>query len=534
MKKILYKLTFILCAASVLGGCENFLERSAQDLIIPTTVAQYKELLQGEGYFKDFNDQTYFLNYMTDDVEFIDYDAGLSTNGQIEIMNYAYCWMREIENESFTDGMYAWLYSQVLVANACLDGLEEAEGTESEKRILRGQSLFQRAYAYFLLVNSYGYPYNSASVDEACMPLRLDPTPSSEIYPRESSRRIWEQVEEDIEEAIELLDGYAPVSKHEMNIYAALLLASRVKLYMGKYEESAQYAGELLRQKPELYDISSKWLAEPEYSRSSENVGFIDYDSNPEILWNFCERDNTDYYSRYAGMMFWSEDTGFRISQVEPQGGEGTLLESYLPELNKTQDDMADRRHCFFFNLGLYWGVLYPNSVYYEYGRDMLLAVYSSMPSYLYNSAVVKYDEYDSNNTLQQAFRTAEAYLNLAEAYARQAAPDTDKALYYLNELRRKRIAGYQDLTMADFTSAEELVRFIWDERRRELCFEECHRWWDLRRTTQPELKHKWIGGTVYTLEQGDEGYVLSIPQLERNFDTSIVNKRPTRVAGAL
>ena len=56
----------------------------------------------------------------------------------------------------------------------------------------------------------------------------------------------------------------------------------------------------------------------------------------------------------------------------------------------------------------------------------------------------------------------------------------------------------------------DELRQEIRDERFRELAFE-GHRWFDLRRTTLPELVKTYQGET-YVLEQGDERYTLRIP----------------------
>ena len=57
----------------------------------------------------------------------------------------------------------------------------------------------------------------------------------------------------------------------------------------------------------------------------------------------------------------------------------------------------------------------------------------------------------------------------------------------------------------------EALVQEILDERARELAFE-GHRWFDLRRTTRPEIK-KEIEDVTYTLVQDDSRYTLRIPQ---------------------
>ncbi len=48
------------------------------------------------------------------------------------------------------------------------------------------------------------------------------------------------------------------------------------------------------------------------------------------------------------------------------------------------------------------------------------------------------------------------------------------------------------------------------DERFRELAFE-GHRWFDLRRTTRPQLT-KTYNGETYVLEKDDPRYTLRIP----------------------
>ena len=83
------------------------------------------------------------------------------------------------------------------------------------------------------------------------------------------------------------------------------------------------------------------------------------------------------------------------------------------------------------------------------------------------------------------------------------------EALNTLNEFRRFRFPlNYQN---ENITDPEKLITFIHNERRRELCFED-HRWFDLRRTTRPEIK-KEIEDVTYTLVQDDSRYTLRIPQ---------------------
>ena len=78
----------------------------------------------------------------------------------------------------------------------------------------------------------------------------------------------------------------------------------------------------------------------------------------------------------------------------------------------------------------------------------------------------------------------AELFLNRAEAYAMLEGQE-EKAVENLRALRSKRYVEGTSLEIVDSfkgLTGKELVDFIRQERRRELCFE-GHRWFDLVRT---------------------------------------------------
>ena len=81
--------------------------------------------------------------------------------------------------------------------------------------------------------------------------------------------------------------------------------------------------------------------------------------------------------------------------------------------------------------------------------------------------------------------------------------------------IRGKNVCGLSECT--------GFVEIYLGRRRRELCFEEAMRFWDLRRQGMPELKHKWYSSwdryETYTLPQGSKNYVLSIPRSELDYN---------------
>ena len=107
------------------------------------------------------------------------------------------------------------------------------------------------------------------------------------------------------------------------------------------------------------------------------------------------------------------------------------------------------------------------------------------------------------------SFRTSEMYLIAAEASAR--LDSLDNAVSNLVPLMEKRLnqSAYQTtLELVNSMTQEELIQEILDERARELAFE-GHRWYDLRRTTQPALMRTYDGAT-YTLTP--EKYTMRFP----------------------
>ena len=107
------------------------------------------------------------------------------------------------------------------------------------------------------------------------------------------------------------------------------------------------------------------------------------------------------------------------------------------------------------------------------------------------------------------SFRSAEAYLTAAEAAAQ--LNDLTGAIDLLKPLLQKRLnaIAYQEaLDLMAPMNQSQLLQEIYDERARELAFE-GHRWYDLRRTTQPALTRTY-GGQTYTLTP--EKYTMRFP----------------------
>ncbi|MDR2131355.1 MAG: RagB/SusD family nutrient uptake outer membrane protein [Odoribacteraceae bacterium] len=516
--KAIYKIVIIVVAGVFLGSCDAFLERSAQDLVIPKTTAQYKEVLQYEGYFQHVvgSKGSYaFATYMTDDIEFFDArtmpaapQTWTAEDDDVEPLSACYQWQEDIEGVNFVNASYKYLYSQVMVANICLLSVDESEGTIAEKEVLKGQAAFTRAFAYFTLANLYAKPYNKARPDDPCVPLKEDYTPSLEVKSRATIQQVWDLITADIETALALLEDKRINNICEISYPAALVLATRIYLYKEEWNKAIEY-GEKFRHlgKYPLHDISMETTSgDIRYTTRNnyaDNVRKFLSVGNTEVAWTFGYNYSADTYrTLYQPLPTGNVCMYYRVSAKDPATG---IIGQF---------ETGDRRK-------VYWFYAPPTPT-------------SGQPTYRYDYVTTKYEH--TINYLEGvfSFRAGEIYISLAEAYARRGNPgDQATAIAILNELRVKRFAPalYVALQTGDFATDQALVDFIWKERRRELCFEELHRWWDLRRTTQPKIVHQWKGGATYTLQEGDDAYVLQFPQAELDYNGTALeaNPRPNR-----
>ena len=204
-----------------------------------------------------------------------------------------------------------------------------------------------------------------------------------------------------------------------------------------------------------------------------------------------------------------AKDTLF-ISEDNPEvlysfntSGSGSLIPGASlvvnPDLMNSYDESDLRRSIFFWT-----------STNKENGK---VSVYSNKG----------YDAYSKLGSCN--FRVAEAYLNRAEAYAYLDKLSEAKA--DILELLKNRYVDVSRIVIP--TERVELIRFIRQERFKELCFEDYHRWFDLRRmeeTERPEIVHRFtvadvdgnvLGVETYKLLSNDKNYTLSVPYTEKD-----------------
>lgn len=204
------------------------------------------------------------------------------------------------------------------------------------------------------------------------------------------------------------------------------------------------------------------------------------------------------YMGRWSDAFEASKDVLSVYNELEDMNNSTTLPNSY-----KSKESIVALER---FSSNLYTAVDMPASEFislYRSGDQRRTKYFKRVTSSTYSLLKGRSDEFSCS------FRTAEFYLTAAEAAARLG--HTTDAINYLTLLMTKRLnaSAYETTTALIGTmTEEELIQEILDERARELAFE-GHRWYDLRRTSQPALTRVYDGTTYMLLP---EQYTMRFP----------------------
>lgn len=522
MRKLIYIIGSFLIILHT--SCGDFLEPKSNTEYNPEEVEGLNEMLLGVSYPSATSTGFFgFTSILDDDVTARPYVATPASEltsyylgSNVISAQILYGWTDDYENETIRRGgatgsmvMYRNLYKFIVGANAALDYVDAARGSENDKRNVRAQAYALRALFYFQLTNIYGAPYIT-NPNALGVPLKLTSQIEEGILDRNTVRECYEQIVSDLLASIknytEMGDSHTWSKNYRTSLPMAQLLLSRVCMYMGEWEKAAQYAQMVINNGQfSLYDLNDYNIPTPSSSQYNY-LAFTSYNYQ-ETIWLFGNpRDLLSYNVQLLGTATASHPALFNASSE--------LLASY-EEKTSSGDDLRKGHYI----VGEKYQ--YVNGLKRAYGK-IAMDTYSTGRWPLSGSAY-----------FGSAFRLSEAYLNYAEAHAMMkkegiAGGSTEEALSALNTLREKRIAKarFVNLTTTDFATPDELVGFARNERRRELCFE-GHRWFDLKRYGMPEIKHLWYDdsnqtGTELILSERGSFYAIPIPPSIRQENTNL------------
>ncbi|MBD0824237.1 RagB/SusD family nutrient uptake outer membrane protein [Aestuariibaculum marinum] len=451
-------------------GCSDFLDEVDQDKLIPETTDHYAALLLNEFSF----DYPVFssIDHMTDNM--VEDPKGLSSEKWGRKTTFT--WQREIEIDENGNELgsinNAWeqTYEDIAITNYVIELIDEASGEQSEIDNIKGEAYFVRALSYFNLLNLYGKPYNPESADVDLGVPLRDDIGVESTYTRNSVAEGYDLVESDLLKAIEFISA-SGITKSAW--HPNLATCNLLMSRVKLYQEKWD----------EVISYSDKVIQAGTLTKMSSTVPFV-RDNNAEILYSY-------YTTRPIHNLY-----NFNSIIYSPYRVNNELINLY---------DANDlRKDVFFLGVDDGTGKLFYRTKKYETGR---------------------YTDLGFAN-----FRVAEAYLNRAEAYAQKQ--EYANALNDIETLHASRYSNVSGIVYP--TDDSEVLTYVLNERRKELCFEDHHRWFDLRRMdNRPEIKHVYTiveddntvtGTETYTLLPDDLNYTLPIPLKERENNPLIYN----------
>ena len=367
--------------------------------------------------------------------------------------SYFDIWAWNDLNQQSTTASFGWrrYCHAIYIANYIIENQNKiTEATQDEISQLVGEAYMMRAYCHFLLVNLYADAYTHCNpATTRGIPLSLEANVNN-VLTCSSVEQVYQQVIADIREAKTRLKvaAWDEGYTYRFNQISADALLARVYLYKGDWQDALAEAKVVMEKHGDLEDLTDSKVL-PNYYKSVESIVALE-----QVM-----------TSGYVKMGVPSK----------------ALVDTYRT---------GDKRKALYF-------------------KAQTASVYS----------LIKYGD-KGNDGYRCSFRSAEAYLIAAEAAAQNAADNAAaddanlvEARTYLKALMAKRYAAAkynQYAAELDTMQKADLLKAIYNERTCELAFE-GHRWFDLRRTTRPQLS-KTYGENSYVLEANDSRYTLRFP----------------------
>ncbi|MCX8481677.1 MAG: RagB/SusD family nutrient uptake outer membrane protein [Sediminibacterium sp.] len=343
------------------------------------------------------------------------------------------------------------------------------------------EAKFIRAYNYFELLKYFGDGALTGNLDGNGLPIvktNFTGYNSNEIIPRSSCKDVYNFILQDLESAANDLKNGSNTNvflfRGHAQKLACYVLASRVALYARNYTKTIEYANLCLNNLTSDYVLANSPLDVFPVNIGTTNlpinkeiifafpVSYFIFDQSPpnDLLPNF-------YYNKSA---VWPSKTfvnSYNINDIRKKN----MLVMGNPNINKT-------RFC-------------PSKFANPTGVDNI-----------------------------PILRLAEVYLNAAEALVKQSVSINPTAISYLNLIHQRAFSAPKPppFTVLDFSTYNQLLDTILQERKFELAFESHNRFDNIRNNKSVNP----------TLDADKRKYVWPIPKREVDLSNNIISQNPS------
>ncbi|MCL2738657.1 MAG: RagB/SusD family nutrient uptake outer membrane protein [Bacteroidales bacterium] len=368
-------------------------------------------------------------------------------------------------NQTSAPSLWEIAYYVISAANNVIDNLTpdkiKTPITQQDFNNLHAECLFLRALGHFDLVRLYGQSYNYQP-DSPGVPYIFHVDAPTEEPARNTVREVFDFIVADLRQAESLMaDNYQrgqvsdPAATCTKPAIQALL--SRVYLYMGQWQNAADYATKVIN------NTKFRMWTPDEYL----TVWGRDIAGQGEVIFQVFGRSSNSYDAYWEGPAYMTNPAGYADCAASNDLVFMYDEDDVRGKLFKGVNDVVD----------LYWTLKYP-------GKGL------GTPDY--------------NNTV--VLRLSEMYLNRAEAIVNGANVPGVTAASDLNIITSNRNApAYTTVTRDD----------VFQERRKELAWE-GHLWFDYSRCGRGMVRTDFTGTALVNKDVPYPDYRWAMPISER------------------
>lgn len=247
MKRTIYYILSVV--AIMLTSCEDFTDLQPKGKNLLTSTNDLELLLNAE-----YNGGNSDMRLMAGDVirETSNVAAELSKpikSRKVIMYTYDEEAMDKMVELTPSDDDYTFYYGIIgKIANPILQQIDDAAGDEATKKRIKCEALTLRAWSLYMLVNKFAKAYNpTTAIQDPGIILLDENTDIQNPQPQSNVQQVYEQILQDINEAIEL-DGLPEraVNKMRINKPAAYAIKALTLLNMQKWDEAEDAAKQAL------------------------------------------------------------------------------------------------------------------------------------------------------------------------------------------------------------------------------------------------------------------------------------------------
>lgn len=359
--------------------------------------------------------------------------------------------------------LYEYRYSHIASCNIAIERIPDAPIRQDKIDQYVGEALFLRAYSYFELVNNFGG-----------VPRIIKPLSSSDMNKsRSTAEEIYGLIEDDLKQAILLLESAPVLNKGMASVWACKALMARAALFQGKWDDAFKYSDDVIR--------NGGFMLEPDFL----DIWNVDNHNGVESIFevqtnNVQDKALGNYLCTYTAARGEKKDDFPSKDEKDILAGWGWCVPtSDLENCYISEGDDIRRRSTI-----TVWGDP-------AYGDEELNPTHKFDLEQNKSGRVIRkfYVPVATRRTLTHStqaalnvpiLRLAEMYLTRAEA--NYHLDDVPAALDDVDFVRnRVGLTGKKGKV-----SGKDVLRAIWKERRMELAFEGL-RLYDIRREIDPD-----------------------------------------------